>query len=88
MSKNGHDFGAIRFLFAAKAAPTNSAARINGLSYADRRHNNLMRKIMRALGMKTVDDNKELTQALMRDTMTQLMARTTIEAKKAIQKIN
>lgn len=48
----------------------------------------LMRKIMQVLGMKTVDDNKKLTQELMRDTMTQLMARTNVEAKKAIQNIN
>lgn len=48
----------------------------------------LMRKIMQALGMKTVEDNKDLTQELMRNTMNQLMARTTTEAKKAIQKIN
>lgn len=48
----------------------------------------LMRKIMQVLGMKIVETSKELTQALMRTTLTRLMDRTTNEARRAIMRIN
>ncbi len=48
----------------------------------------LMRKIMQALGMKTIENSEELSRELMRRTLTRLMDRTTNEARKAIQNIS
>lgn len=47
----------------------------------------LMRKIMQVLGMKVVNDKKELTQELMRNAMIKVMDKTTAEAKKAVMDI-
>lgn len=48
----------------------------------------LMRKIMQALGMKVAESAEELTDTLMRNTLRQLMDRTTEEARKALMRIS
>jgi hypothetical protein len=47
----------------------------------------LMRKIMEALGMKTVKKEDELTQTLMRNVLKRAMDKTNVEARKAVMRI-
>jgi triacylglycerol lipase len=47
----------------------------------------LMRKIMQVLGMRVIDDKKDLTQEVMRTALIKVMDKTTAEAKKAVMDI-